>query len=254
MRIALTGGDAILAPSRTPAEVMERAASLPVADFRGEFGVAPNLSLTLAGEIVASVSGKSWEEFVAERLLGPLGMPATKARVALVKASGNLAVPHRRADGTTTPVEPEGLEHMMGAGALYSTASDVGQWIRLHLGQGRHGGQTIVSEASLRELHTPQALSTGKLYQGMFNPHASVLSYGLGWVISDYKGHKVVEHGGVNGGYTAYITLVPGRNTGFAVLTNLNMRAAWQPIQDLKFRLLDAVIEAETAAVPSSPR
>jgi CubicO group peptidase (beta-lactamase class C family) len=81
-----------------------------------------------------------------------------------------------------------------------------------------------------------------------------VLSYGLGWVISDYKGHKVVEHGGVNGGYTAYIALVPGQNTGFAVLTNLNMRAAWQPIQDLKFRLLDAVIGAEATAGSASPR
>ncbi|MGH9200619.1 MAG: serine hydrolase domain-containing protein [Vicinamibacterales bacterium] len=249
IRAGLSGADSILTPTRSPQQVLARSAELPATEFRTGFGLAPNFSFFVAGELAAAVGSRSWEDLVRERLLAPLGMTSTTPRLAVVLASNNLARPHARRGDSIVLLEPQSYEHAIGAGSLYSNAADIGNWLRLQLGRGRFNGQQIISEASMREMHTPHVVSAGGTYQGMFNRHASMLGYGLGWLTSDYRGRKVIEHGGVNGAYTAYIVFLPRENIGFAVLTNLNQSAVWNPIQDMKFTLLDAVIGPAANAV-----
>jgi len=131
---------------------------------------------------------------------------------------------------------------MSGAAGLYSNAVDLGAWLRLQLGHGRFEGRQLISEASMREMHTPLAVSSVGNFRGFFNRYASVIGFGPGWHISDYRGHTVVENGGVFDG-AQYILLLPEENTGFAILTNLGPTLpVWNPIQEMKFALLDMVI------------
>jgi hypothetical protein len=82
------------------------------------------------------------------------------------------------------------------------------------------GVKRIVSAKALAELHTPQVVVP-------VDPELAKLagttqqSYGLGWRILDYRGRRIVEHGGANDGFRSRIVLVPKEKVGFVVLANL---------------------------------
>jgi CubicO group peptidase (beta-lactamase class C family) len=143
---------------------------------------------------------------------------------------------------------------MAGAAALYSNALDIGAWLKLHLGRGRFGGRQIISDTSMREMHTPLVVSSVGNFRGLINRYASVVGFGIGWHISDYRGRKVLENVGIFGGYTQYIVLVPDHNLGFAIMANLAPALPLRDaIQDLKFALLDIAIGPTAPALRRSP-
>jgi CubicO group peptidase (beta-lactamase class C family) len=234
--------DTILKPNRTPEDELARAAALPVTDFRTSYGVSSNFSYFVAGQVAAAVAHRSWADLVRERLLTPLGMTSSTVQMSGVVSSSNLARPYTMHGDTLTASEMKSDEHMSGAAGLYSNAVDLGAWLRLQLGHGRFEGRQLISEASMREMHTPLAVSSVGNFRGFFNRYASVIGFGPGWHISDYRGRTVVENGGVFDG-AQYILLLPEENIGFAILTNLGPTLpVWNPIQEMKFSLLDMVI------------
>src|SRR5205814_4121547 len=80
--------------------------------------------------------------------------------------------------------------------------------VRLMLGGGEFEGKRLVSEKSFSELVSKQMTIAGNV------------NYGLGWFLRDWKGHKVVEHGGNIDGFNAQVALMPDQKLGFALLTN----------------------------------
>jgi len=105
------------------------------------------------------------------------------------------------------------------AGSINSTVTDMSNWIKLLLNKGTLGDNKIVSEDMLKEMHTPQVHSL--LLPWEF-PEALFSSYGLGWFMEVYHGHKVIHHGGNVTGFTALVSLLPDQNLGFCILTNMN--------------------------------
>src|SRR5205823_2422748 len=53
-------------------------------------------------------------------------------------------------------------------------------------------------------------------------PHTVQMNYGMGWVIQDYRGHRLISHGGVIDGFRCHFTLVPEADFGLALLNNLD--------------------------------
>jgi CubicO group peptidase (beta-lactamase class C family) len=168
-----------------------------------------NLAYLAAGLAVAGAAGGPWHEFVRGRLFTPLGMKgAVFTRSDALKVDH--ATPHRRGpDGKAEPMEwyPDDTQ-IRASGSIKAGVRDLSQWVRLQLAGGTLDGRRIVSEAALAETHTPQvvvplgparARATG----------ATQVSYGLGWQISDYRGHHVLEHGGAVDGFRARIVLLP---------------------------------------------
>jgi len=254
MRIGMLRADTILRPTRSSAQILSRVAELPVSEFRTSYGISSNLAYFLAGEVAAAASGLSWEELVRQRLLSPLGMESTTPRLSAVLASPNLARPHTQRGDSLVGLEPTSLEYMAGAAALYSNALDIGAWLKLHLGRGRFGGRQIISDTSMREMHTPLVVSSVGNFRGLINRYASVVGFGIGWHISDYRGRKVLENVGIFGGYSQYIVLVPDHNLGFAIMANLAPALPLRDaIQDLKFALLDIAIGPTAPALRRSP-
>ena len=242
MRIGMPRADTILKPGRSPEDVLVRAAALPVSDFRSSYGVSSNFAYFVAGQLAAAVAHQSWSDLVSERLLVPLGMTASTLQISRVLSSSNLARPHFMRGDSLVLAELNSDNVMPGAAGLYANALDVGAWLRLQLGHGRFEGRQLISEASMREMHSPLVVSSVGNFRGFFNRYASVIGFGLGWHISDYRGHTVIENGGVFDG-TQYILLLPEENMGFAILTNLGPALpVWNPIQEMKFALLDLVI------------
>ena len=220
-RSGLTRGDALwYATSYDRAEVLRRVRFLkPSWSFRSHYGYQ-NIMFLAAGEIVPAVTGMSWDEFVRRRLLDPLGMSATTTSVTSLDSLGDVATPHERFDGRERTIAWRNIDNIGPAGAINSNVLDMAQWIRLQLGQGVFAGRRVLSGAAVREMWSPQTIIPLDSITERLRPSTHFQAYGLGWSLSDYRGRKLVAHGGAIDGFRAVVGLVPEERLGVVVLTN----------------------------------
>jgi CubicO group peptidase (beta-lactamase class C family) len=192
----------------------------PAWSFRSRYGYQ-NIMYLAAGQVVAAVAGESWDDFVRRRFLDPLGMTATTTSTDALPRGGNVAAPHGRLDGALTPIPYRNLDNIAPAGAVNSNAVELAQWVRLQLAGGEYAGRRLIGEAALRETHTPHVVVVPEQpEQEVPVPETHFRLYGLGWGLSDYRGHAVVEHAGGIDGMRALVTLVPEARLGLVVLVN----------------------------------
>jgi CubicO group peptidase (beta-lactamase class C family) len=227
--LGLGEGDLMITPttSRTRADLVHALRYLrPATSFRSVFAY-DNVLYAAAGQLIESVAGQSWENFVRARIFAPLGM--TDSAIDYETQHADRVEPHARTSGPVRGMGPLGVltsgyegGPAAPAGAIYSSAADMGKWLRVQLAHGSLGdGRRLFSEAGSSELWTPQTVipiepvpAAVALIQPSFE------DYGLGLFIQDYRGHKIITHsGGVLGGLSA-VVLVPEKNVAFAVMIN----------------------------------
>jgi CubicO group peptidase (beta-lactamase class C family) len=220
--LATFGGDLLWYETTYPREeVIRRVRHLkPVHGFRGRYGYQ-NIMFLAAGEVVPAVTGKSWDDYVREKFFRPLGMTRSNTTYKELTASSNVATPHNEVDGRVRVVKYSNVDAAGGAAVINSTAAEMAEWVRLQLGRGTYGGQKIFSAAASREMWTPHTVVAGVSEAAeRFNPTVHFNLYGLGWFLSDYRGRKVVTHGGGLDGMTSRVALIPEESLGVVVLTN----------------------------------
>jgi len=191
----------------------------PVSAFRTKFDY-DNLLYLVAGEVIARVSGMSWEAFVKNRILEPLQMDNTYSSLSQMKDRSNLAIPHSTGTGTirTIPIYQEMVNGA--AGGIVSNVDDLCNWMLVHLNKGKYGKNLenkLFSETSQREmwkLHTITDANPNPRYNSHF------AGYGLGWGLTDIKGNLVVSHTGGLPGMLSKTIMIPDLNLGVVVLTN----------------------------------
>ncbi len=204
-------------------EIIRRAGRLPLdKPFRSAF-LYQSTMFTAAGRAVAAASGVSWADFVQKRLLDPLEMTgAVLTTTAMVKVPDH-ASPHRfdhRGQPEVIPFYP--IEAADPAGSLHASARDMAKWLRFQLGDGTAGGRRIVSARALAETHTPQIeIPIDRLDRQLF-PETRKMSYGMGWVLQDHRGHNLIQHAGAIDGFRAHLTMVPESRLGIVLLNNLH--------------------------------
>jgi CubicO group peptidase (beta-lactamase class C family) len=109
------------------------------------------------------------------------------------------------------------------SGSMNATARDLAAWLQFQLADGvAPSGKRLVSAKPLLETRTPQNVIRMDEASRVLFPETVQMSYAMGWVVNDYRGLKVNAHGGLIDGFRIQITLVPDRDLGFAVLTNLH--------------------------------
>ncbi|RMF65414.1 MAG: serine hydrolase, partial [Calditrichaeota bacterium] len=194
-------------------EIIRRMRYLPIKnEFRSQFGYQNNMYM-IAGEIVARVTGKSWSQFVYDRIFGPLGMSDSRTSSKDLSQDLDIAYPHLQGK-----LQQIYVQEPFAAGSIYSSVDDMSRWIRMLLNEGRWQGKTILSPASVEELFSPQTVI--KLSPFMKSHGSHFYAYGLGWFLFDYAGRKIVEHDGGMPGYISKVTLVPEEELGLVILTN----------------------------------
>jgi CubicO group peptidase (beta-lactamase class C family) len=190
--------------------------------FRSGFRYQTTM-FTTAGWAVGHASGTSWADFVQKRILDPLEMKNTTLTTTEALKSSDHASPHRRdGDGQVVLIPWYRMDKPEPAGSVNSCARDLCKWIRSQLGDGTVAGKRIVSEKNLQETHTPQNIIHLEGNARDMNPDTIQLSYGMGWVIQDYRGHLQVSHAGAIDGFRAHITLIPKAKIGIVLLNNLD--------------------------------
>ena len=201
-------------------EILRRVRFLkPKSSFRSQFGYQ-NLMFIAAGRIVEKVSGKTWAQFVSEKILQPLGMTNTETSIKQFKTGDNVAMPHNESGGQLRVVHYGNVDGAAAAAGLNSSVSDVAKWLRLQLGRGKFEGRQIFSEAQSWQMHQPAVLLPISKSASEFNPTRHFNAYGLGWSLWDYHGRKVVSHGGGLDGMISQTAMIPEENLGLVVLTN----------------------------------
>jgi CubicO group peptidase (beta-lactamase class C family) len=202
----------------TDDEVLSRIKYLkPVNGFRAGYGYQ-NLMFMTAGKVLEKVSGKTWQDFVKERILMPLGMNRTTTSVKDLK--DNVSAPHNESGGKLRPLSHGNVDSARAAAGLNSSVADIAQWLRLQLGRGTINGKQIFSAKQSWEMwqqNLPIQISDGGM---KFNPTRHFNGYGLGWFLNDYQGRKVVSHGGGLDGMISQTAMMPEENLGLVVLTN----------------------------------
>jgi CubicO group peptidase (beta-lactamase class C family) len=178
-----------------------------------------NLMFLTAGYLVEQVTGRSWEDNVRERILGPLGMTGASFSVEDSQKAADFALPYVEEEDESIKLIPFRVVTNMGpAGSINASVRDMTKWVQIHLSGGKVGDRQIIGAATLADIHSPHMV----IDEAAERPELSQPSYGMGWFIDSYRGHRRVEHGGNIDGFSALVTLLPQDGMGLVILTNKN--------------------------------
>jgi CubicO group peptidase (beta-lactamase class C family) len=223
--LGLGEGDLLYFPRSTFTrdEIVRRVRYLPlVTSFRSHYAY-DNILYVVAGQVLAVVMGKSWDDAIRERIFQPLGMRHSNTTVRDLQPGINYATPTAIVDGKLQSVPFEVVDNAGAAGAINSCASDMVKWLLVQLSRGRIvGGHPLFSAEQSNQLWSgvtilPPAEDVPPQL-AVLRPQFS--EYALGFNVRDYRGHKIVAHTGGLTGYTSRVLMIPERNVGIVVLTN----------------------------------
>jgi len=202
----------------TRADMVRRLQYLePNKDFRSAYQYN-NLMFMTAGYLVGQLSGTTWEDFVRQRILAPLGMRNTNYSVADSQKSADFALPYKNAEEVVKQIPFHNIDQIAPAGSINSTVEDMAQYLLFHLSKGMHGQTRLLSEDNENQMQSPQMVQIGSERWS----EIGLTTYGMAFGVSAYRGHKYVSHGGAIDGFTAQLSFLPQDNVGAVVLANLN--------------------------------
>jgi D-alanyl-D-alanine carboxypeptidase len=175
----------------------------------GEGWYYTSTGYNLLGIVIEKISGKTYEEFVEERIFKPLSLSST--RVKNVKE-----IVKNRADGYTFNAEGELIKSephrpkiIAPSGGILSNIIDLCK-LDATLYTTR-----MLGRSSLKEMWSPVRVKNGTIHP-----------YGLGWKVEEFRGHKLISHSGGMPGFTSMFSRYVDDKLSIIILTNrYNARA-----------------------------
>ena len=164
-----------------------------------------NLGYLTLGFLINKVAGKSYYDFMQERVFKPLGMTTarTNSEADIVP---NRAAGYRLVNGEVKNQEWVSPSMNSGPdGSFYFTIRDMVQW-----DAGLTGGK-LLKRSSFDAMWTPVRLNDGTTH-----------AYGFGWNVRELAGHRVIEHDGGYQGFASQISRYPDDNLSVIVFANLS--------------------------------
>ena len=190
----------------------------PKHSFRSRF-TYNNLMYLVAGRVVETVTGQSWNESVRESIIDRLEMHSTTLEPP--SDPSPIAWPHGDRDGTVVSLDSDRnyAATIAPAGSIWSNATDMAKWLSANLPGEGADPHPLLRPGTLREMHSPQAIIPDR-GNGTRYPRKEYASSGLGWFVEDYRGRKVVRHAGTVNGFVAWVAMLPNERFGFVILAN----------------------------------
>lgn len=189
-----------------------------------------NIMFIVAGEIIHRISGLSWAEFIEQRIMKPVGMTFSYGSYNHAKAANvsNIIEAHAPINGKAVAIPHDWNETANAAGGIISNIKDMNTWAEFLLnGFTTKEGKKLVSDKQIQQLWNLQ-IATPVALKNQYDSNFG--GYGLGWFLTDVKGHKQVYHTGGLLGTVTQFTLIPDMKLGIVVLTNQQSGAAFSTI------------------------
>jgi CubicO group peptidase (beta-lactamase class C family) len=194
-------------------------------DFRNKYQYNNNMFI-IAGLLIEHLTGKSFEQFVQERIFDKVGMQRTGYLANNDALDPEFPISYTRIKNRVYPRLSGWMKHgniiqLLGpgspAGGIVSNIPDLSRWITVQLRQGKIGRNQIISEPNLKELHTQQYI----VQPPSEYPERLNQCYGLGWFIESYRGYRLIRHSGNLSGFSAYLSFMPEKEMGLVMLSNV---------------------------------
>jgi CubicO group peptidase (beta-lactamase class C family) len=199
-----------------------------------------NIAYNVLGDLLAKVSGKSFEDLMREHILLPSGMPNSTFMLADI-STDLLAWPHLRSpEMRVNPVYPY---HRADAPAscLHTTVVDMCHWSIACLKRGNYLGRRFLSSASYDLMWTAVA-DRGSLRPSLYEQMR------LGWTLGRLKDVKTISHGGGGFGGTAFLLILPEKNSAAVVLCNEESNAHFRVVRAVADTILNQKPQANTVS------
>lgn len=251
--LGLGQGDLMFVPrtNLTRRQTVERVAYLkPKTSFRSAYAY-DNVLYVVAGQLIEEVTGQRWEDFMRERVLRAGGMRHATSDSEDRLRTPNRSHPHARLSG---PLRGLGRQQVLDerdelgrtaapAGGLALSADDMAAWLKIQLAQGAlPGGGRLFSEVQAREMWKPVTIMPITPLPAPLAPaQPSFQAYALGWQVSDYRGHRLISHGGGVFGSITRVVLLPDKQVGFAIMMNSEDSGL---LLGLTYELIDHYLDA----------
>jgi CubicO group peptidase (beta-lactamase class C family) len=180
-----------------------------------------NLMYAAAGYIIELKSGKTWENFVRERILQPLEMPSTTYSITDMTNAPDFGVPWTEKRDSRELYRMPYYEDTAGVGpcgAIISNTEELSHWLVALMNEGRFkGNQVLPAEVLAATLEPAIALPN---VEGQRRGFWEVMNaaYGMGRESASYRGHLLAFHGGAIGGFFSQISFMPQEHIGVIVL------------------------------------
>ncbi len=214
----------------------------PTAKLREKFQYQ-NIMFTAAGEIASVVEKQPYDRLITDRIFKPLGMSnSTVSMKQMQRAKDHSNGYSYNFDTKVTEKLPfRDIDEVAPAGSINSSARDMAEWLRFVLNGGVAGGKRLVSEKGFDEWLKPQMKIAG------------TSSYGFGWFLQQWKGLKIVQHGGNIDGFNSLVAMIPEKKIGFVLLTNVSASSLGSELMPVVWQNLLEPNNADSPKTPSEP-
>ena len=198
------------------AEILKRLRFEPLGPFRNQYSYS-NFGLTSGGVAAATADGTTFADAAQYRLFKPAGMTSSSYRYSDYLSQSNKALIHSKVNGKYEAAFTREPDAQDPAGGASSNATDLAQWLRIELNEGKLGDKPIVPAEALDRAHRPVIDN---------RPGTPVTApanfYGLGWNVGlDDRNQVMWSHSGAfSQGAGTTVRVFPNQKLGIIVLTN----------------------------------
>lgn len=190
-------------------------AALPQLHPPGKLWSYCNAGFVLAGRIIEKLRGGTWDDALRRHLLEPLGtegMGTLPEHALRFRAAVGHFLHPKTGEIVPAPLWPEPRASGPAGATPFAFARDLCRFARMHLDGGvAQDGRRVLSEASVRAMQQRQV---------ELPPRQLASGWGLGWMLFDWSGQRVIGHDGGTAGQYAFLRAVPARRVAVALLTN----------------------------------
>jgi beta-lactamase class C len=178
-----------------------------------------NAIFSVIEKIMENQTEKSFETLLKERVFDPAGMHTASSTYTAIKKNDNIALPHKY-NHYSKKYRRDNLHknyyNVAAAGGINASISDMGEYLKILLGHR----PDIISKESLSDIFNPIICTSDKktyvnLWDGVTDSY-----YAMGWRILDYRGRRVIYHGGNVNQYKTQLLVDPDNNIAICVLFN----------------------------------
>lgn len=198
----------------------------------GEKFAYSNIAYEILGDVIAKVSGVSFEDYMKENILDVLKMKESNFLKPLV-VKELLTTPHiigieNPYGAKVSEIFPYNRSHGPSS-TLCSNVVELCNYAIANMNEGKFEKAKILDANSYEELWSEHAVTGWGGYTS---------EIGLAWFLGEYKGNKVRSHSGIDTGFRSNLIILPERGISIAIMTNSD----YMSLNNLCTNILDIVL------------
>lgn len=217
----------------------------PSIPLRQDF-IYNNLMFTAVGYSIELKSGKTWEEYLREKIFNPLDMKSTIFSIAEMQKKDDYGVPYNEVRDTTTlykiPLKEDGAA-VGPAGSIISNLEDMSHWVIALTNGGYYKNKEVIPSEIIKETLKPGiAFRNSELEEKGYKESLNSV-YGMARGIEIYKGNVLTKHGGDMPGFHSQVAILPYDSIGIITFVIGDQGAAVRDI--MMYNLVDRLLGME---------